>query len=475
MTTRPIARRRVPPRVVIDFLDRHPIVVDPGAGTSANLSGHPAWITTGRSRPRYFDGRFLAARDLQRDQDYFAVRQQDELRAVGPGIVHGLEVRVEDPAKLGVSAGIAITPNGKLVVVRQSCDLDLDDLATTQRLDAAFGLLSAPRDVPRRRTGTYLLLARPVTYTADPIGLYPASIEARRAPEDGDVIEAVAFTLVPYHDRAIDVDPARVRANLARRIFVDRAAGGPAIDAVPLALVQLDRGFVLWIDSWLVRREIGTTHEGAGAFVRAPRGLAEAHVQQYREHLAAVRADRVAAHRPASFAASEELAALPPVGELPIEALDLPGATERFFPAAMPVQLQLIPEDELGALLGEQLALPPIDLSAPDEQLAVTPVAVLLPLPRTALAGIPADLRSIASLRTAAPPPGRAQVRDAVAISAIARRLAVSPATVDQAGKLVAALKAAHVDPTSAWYVRLRRAHGPIADGVAAVETVRIG
>ena len=48
----------------------------------------PSWIDTGRTRPRYFDGRFLAARDLERDQAYIAARQAEYLRAAGPGVIH---------------------------------------------------------------------------------------------------------------------------------------------------------------------------------------------------------------------------------------------------------------------------------------------------------------------------------------------------------------------------------------------------
>ncbi len=34
-------------------------------------------IDSQRTRPLWFDGRFLAARDLQREQDYFLQRQAD--------------------------------------------------------------------------------------------------------------------------------------------------------------------------------------------------------------------------------------------------------------------------------------------------------------------------------------------------------------------------------------------------------------
>ena len=51
-----------------------------------------AAIDERRRRPLYFDGRFLAARDLTRDQTYFLSRQADLGLVAGAGVVHGLMV-----------------------------------------------------------------------------------------------------------------------------------------------------------------------------------------------------------------------------------------------------------------------------------------------------------------------------------------------------------------------------------------------
>ena len=45
-----------------------------------------------RERPRYFDGRFLAARDLTRDQEYILTREADLGQAAGSGVARGLDV-----------------------------------------------------------------------------------------------------------------------------------------------------------------------------------------------------------------------------------------------------------------------------------------------------------------------------------------------------------------------------------------------
>jgi hypothetical protein len=405
----------------------------------------PPWMTTGRSRPRYFDGRFLASRDLERDQLYVAARQAEYLRAAGAGVIHGLEVTRRDDA-LVVEAGAAITPGGQLVVVREHIELAVGDAAAIQRLDADLGLQAAPRDPGRRGSGVYVLMARPIEYTANPIGLYPASIETRRAPEDGEIVEAVAFTLVPFRDAAIDVEPTRQRAALARRVFVERAEVGAAVEAVPLAMVQLERGFVRWVDPWLARRELGDAYDGAGAQRRGPRSLAEAQVQQYHHYLADRTRARRDTNQPALFAASDELAALPPVGRYPRAALDLATRTDRFFPPTMPLTFQIVPVDELPVIVDELLALPPIDLQAGATALATAPVAVLCGVPRTVCETLPAVRRRFALSPATRPPPA-------------------TPPPVP----------AIDVETAVFYFGRQRRAIGDTEDGIRTIERQAVG
>src|SRR3954454_5590478 len=82
-----------------------------------------------RERPRYFDGRFLAARDLIRDQRYFLTREADLGRAAGSGVANGLFVSAGDtPQSLEVTAGQGITPAGELVLLPGTLHLNLADI-----------------------------------------------------------------------------------------------------------------------------------------------------------------------------------------------------------------------------------------------------------------------------------------------------------------------------------------------------------
>ena len=92
-----------------------------------------------RRRPLYFDGRFLAARDLAREQDYFLQRQADLGRTAGFGIVHGLQVsRLTEESSSrrrwsGITAGHGCA-EGELVMLPSGINVHLSDLAEEQKL-----------------------------------------------------------------------------------------------------------------------------------------------------------------------------------------------------------------------------------------------------------------------------------------------------------------------------------------------------
>ena len=66
-----------------------------------------------RNRTLYFDGRFLAARDLARDQNYFLTRQADLARAAGFGVVHGLQVSTPSSTNTAATAETLIVSAGQ--------------------------------------------------------------------------------------------------------------------------------------------------------------------------------------------------------------------------------------------------------------------------------------------------------------------------------------------------------------------------
>lgn len=339
-----------------------------------------------RRRPRYFDGRFLTGADLTRDQDYVRQRQADMARAGGAGVISGLRVAnrmLRQGQTLSISAGVGLTPSGDVVMLSARRDVPLLDLPTSRQLDAALGLSEEPRVPLGRRTGLFILALRPVEFTANPIAAYPRSISGHRTVEDGDIIEASAITLIPYPDMGGAANVAEARRKVAKAIFAGKGAGLPQ-EALPLAMLGIDRGTVRWIDTAMVRRETGTESGVHAVFGSRPRAIAEAFVLQHRAHLADVLTDMAGRGIPPVFPAASSFSLMPPVGALPAAAIrpDGFGFTQIYFPVGVDVDVAFVPQDELASLAEEALALPPIDLDAPADTLDATGVTVLIPVDR---------------------------------------------------------------------------------------------
>jgi hypothetical protein len=332
-----------------------------------------------RERPRYFDGRFLAARDLVRDQQYFLTREADLGQAAGSGVALGLFVRQGAEAQsLTIEPGHGVTPAGELVLLPRQVVVSLANIPAAEQLSARFGLSRLPQPPMRSRTGLFVLGLRPVEFTANPIGGYPTSITGQRTVEDGDVVEGTAIVLVPWRDDgATDALEAR-RGRAAREIFVEGSERGVSASVLPLAMIALQNNTVVWIDEPMVRRELGADRADLPGLGFSPRALRLAYFLQHQAHLADV--VRLAGSRP--FPAAWRFPSLPSAGRLPLGVINPADFTQSYFPAEIDADFSIVPEDELPALLEDALALPPIDLTLPGEALDSTAVAILAPVPR---------------------------------------------------------------------------------------------
>jgi hypothetical protein len=332
-----------------------------------------------RERPRYFDGRFLAARDLIRDQQYFLTREADLGQAAGSGVALGLFVRQGAEAQsLAISPGHGVTPSGELVLLPREVNVSLANIPAAEQLSARFGLSRLPQPPMRSRTGLFVIGLRPVEFTANPVGAYPTSITGQRTVEDGDVVEGTAIVLVPWRDDgAADALEAR-RGRAAHAIFVEGSERGVSASVLPLAMIALQNNTVVWIDEPMVRRELGADRSDLPGLGFAPRALRLAYFLQHQTHLADV--VRLAGSRP--FPAASRFSALPSAGRLPPGVINPSDFTQNYFPAEVDTDFSIVPEDELPALIEESMALPPIDLTLPGEALDSTAVAILAPVAR---------------------------------------------------------------------------------------------
>lgn len=445
------------------------------------LLGNSALVLDGlRRRPRYFDGKFLTGADLTRDQDYIRQRQADLARATGTGVIDGLEVSISGSAggeQVSIRPGHGVTPAGDLVMITTRRQVPLLDLPTSERLDSTLGLRAIPRTPLGRRTGLFLLALRPVEFSANPIAAYPTTISGPRQVEDSEVIEATAITLIPWPDTGGAATLAEARRQVARKIFLGEAVGLPQ-DALPLAMLAMERGSVRWVDAPLVRRETGADTPLAVSIGARPRPLAEAHVLQYRTQLNDVLAERARTGLPAAFAAAQYFAALPSAGPMPAAAIlpDALGFRQLWFPPAVDVTISFVPADELPVIVEESLAMPPIDFAGDAAELDATGVVVLAPVSRQRLQKFLAALARPTIAARPDPSQGLRQAPLAMLQALALRRARVSEtllrdaAAAAQAAAADAAIKAwqaawgeavAAIQPTGGlaplvWYVRRR-------------------
>ena len=355
-----------------------------------------------RSRTRYFNGRFLSAKDQTRDQQYFLARLADLGKAGGMGVVSGLGVQATGPGSIRITAGQGVTPAGETVMAPDDLNLSLADIAAAQQLDVAFGISRIPEPLARNRSGLFILGLRPVEYTANPIASYPTTLNGARTVQDGDIIEAAAVVLVPYVEQGQQGSAETRQARVAHSIFIDRGPIGTPEDVLPLAMIALDRGVIQWVDMFMVRREIGAAAGTAHHFGFSDRPLREAYLQQYLNQMQQVlqRLSGAAAR----FPASQYFASLPSAGVLPTAAIDPSDFSQIFFPPQIQTDISIIPEDELGVLVEESFMLPPIELTAAAEDLESTSVLILATVPRSQIGTLKVGLSTLtSSLKPAAP------------------------------------------------------------------------
>jgi len=362
-----------------------------GTGTVVEGSQH--------SRPFWFNGRFLAAHDLRRDQNYFLMRQASLGKAAGFGVIHGLQVTVPSSAPADaetfvISAGQGLTPGGYLVMLANDLTVVLSDLADAEDLDAQFGLSEAPTPVARTRTGLFVIALRPVEFTANPISSYPVSVQGTRTTHDGNIVEATAVSLLPFPDPASNYDASTKQAALARSIFLLGSTGPVSDSLLPIAMVSIQGGVIEWIDPWMVRRDSGPEFSGL-RFTLNDTPVQQAYLLQYDAQLQQV-VNGPAKAKTLSFAATDYFQALPPCGRFPLAAIDTTKFTQIFFPPQTNVLLSLVPDDELPALIEDSLSLQPIDLTQPAAAFADLSIYVLVPVSRQQYAALAPTLTPIA-------------------------------------------------------------------------------
>lgn len=412
-----------------------------------------------RTRPLWFDGRFLKAHDLNREQNYFLTRQTDLAVATGTGVIEGLRVAAGKTAtSIVIGEGHGVTQGGERVLMARDLVVDLANIPIIQRLNVALGLSRIPAPPLRSRSGLYIVVLRPLEFTANPTAAYPTHIDEQRSLEDGEIIEATAVTLVPYALTGNLIDAGQRRAQAVDQIFASGSEANVPSSSLPLAMIELERGNVRWIDNAMVRRDMGSAYSDVLGFGLAPRPLRQAHYKQYQAMLNDVLEERRSLNSSQRFAATEHFVSLPPAGQLPAAGVDMSNGSQVFFPAAMNVALSIVPADEIAALVEESMLLPPIELTAAEATLETTSVLILVPVQRHQYASLARALTSRPVVLKSSVTLTRTHLKPIDLVRGLRTKLPVfaQPAVQPMVDLSEATWRSLVAEHTLLWYVRRR-------------------
>ena len=360
-------------------------------------------LDSGIRSVNFFNGRLLTAEDLSKEQDANQQRRRELGLAIGEGVAFGLEVSATPLVDQKVAPGVTVTPGlainhqGQTLMLSAKTDVSLVSSAsggTTPATNATFGACQPLQDGHFiAGDGVYLLTIAPAVGSegkAPVSGLGNASAPCNTRYR----IEGVQFRLLPLSPVAnILADRDHLRNRLAYACFGigdDRVkaflnnpfAGQPLqgyglLDALrpnPLTGCEVPLATLYWtaanglefVDLWSVRRRLAKPSadwQWPLLLSDRRRSEGEAMFLQFQDH---VKTLLTTAPFPEAVAATQYFRYLPPIGILPLAALEL--ARGFVYSTFFAQRANRTPFFIEGALVGDlfhtALAYPPIDLSA---------------------------------------------------------------------------------------------------------------
>jgi hypothetical protein len=383
-------------------------------------------LDSGISNTNFFNGRLLTADALKADQE--ANRQQRRLlgRAVGDGIVEGLEVSVVSAGAVGVQPVVGVTKGLALNRTGQILSLPDDEhVALVRQLDApppeagAFsdcGIAISTFDI--LENGVYLLVIGPASGFREHVPMRGLSdtagvtqcgsryrvdgVQFRLARLDPSAMPGLSTETITQINGLMSAtsaaDLSKLRNLLAHVCFgteelaalasepLKQSQGQPqgqsayaaygAADflrsqgqltdcEVPLALLYWRGGTLRFADMWSVRRRVAQRAESADwpPLLDGRRaGEGEAVIRQFQEHAESLRAGEPF---PELFIASNFFRYLPPAGLLPLKQGTSKGfGANTFFAGVAHRPPEFIDGSLLRSLFGEAAGYEPVDLTS---------------------------------------------------------------------------------------------------------------
>jgi hypothetical protein len=254
------------------------------------------------TRLNYFDGKFLRADDLRREQSYLRQLVQYSNQGLGAGIVYGMDTTLDAQGRLMIGPGLAMDSDGRTLLIPAAATLDIGALidgtrrlvqpkqaATAMRAGSAefapcVDATSAPTDGTTPGSSLYVICvghAESLCGTEDVYGRLceEACVTATDRPYlvEGVIVRAMPLMLgrTLVTSNAVPLNTIHLRSRIASAYFEDErhyvekliSRAGLALDTwcmgaeaasvgcVPLAVVARAGTSTIFLDAWTARRE----------------------------------------------------------------------------------------------------------------------------------------------------------------------------------------------------------------------------
>ncbi|MEO8333804.1 MAG: hypothetical protein ABI664_02445, partial [bacterium] len=255
------------------------------------------------TRLNYFDGKFLRADDLLREQSYMRQLVQFSNQGLGAGVVYGMDTVLDNRGRLSIGAGLAMDSMGRTLLIGQGATLDIAALIDASRRIAVsnskkkksaivstgadfgdcVGVTGGPDDGLTPAGSLYVICvghAESLCGIEDVYGRLceEACVVATDRPliVEGVVVRALPLTLrTPLATSRVPLDRRHLRSLVASAYFEDErhvvnsliSRAGLALDTwcvgaemsavgcVPLAVISRAGATTVFLDAWSVRRE----------------------------------------------------------------------------------------------------------------------------------------------------------------------------------------------------------------------------
>jgi hypothetical protein len=333
------------------------------------------------TRSHYFDSRLLTAEDLTRDQIYLDSRLREVGRALGHGVLNGLELSLSElDGEILVQPGIAVSAAGRVLELTKPLSLDLNNKAKISEQNNGL--------YRRFNSSLYAIIIKYAEIGTDIAEVFPTDLGENKTVQYDVITEGVQLAMVQLRLPLMRQDQLHIRAYLMQQLYSDNTtAAAIPDDAVALGVLSIYNDKPQWLDTELLRQPVRTMQQ---------EGDRQADLYRRYQNLFQ---DVVEERGDGNFAAADYFRWLPPVGSLPKVNINPVEGRQAFFPENYNVWVAPVRKAELELIVKESMLLPPLNLDL-DEPMDLV---VLAPLNNSDYANHAARLQRPANTTTGKP------------------------------------------------------------------------